>query len=756
MTAALLASILFAPLPYGDAGKLSFVQETNYGQSLSYPDAERLSERVGASLQLGLAAFDSETLTNAGEPRALQGAIVSANYFDVLRVALQLGTAFSEHGSQSRQVVISDRLWHSNFGGDKQIVGRVMRLNDVDYTIVGVAPRGFLDASPFGFVNREFWTRLDPLDPKMSGPNQYNFVGISRPVDGSEAQAVNSAMIGALRQIASAHPKKDPDFYTIKVSSLEDRLFGSARFLLWGLYASVTLVFIAACVNLANLQLARNSAREIEFAIKSSLGATRWDIAADLFAEIAILGFVGMSIGVLIAVVGLHALSGVLSSILPRWDNVGLTVGAVVYAIVLVPLTAALVGFIPVIFYRSDPAMVLKGTGGAGERRSVKIVRSSLVVAQNALAVILIVAVILGLRSYVAQVNVPLGFSGSGVIVALAPTPIQHRNMSDVAKARYEQRLIQELKKIPGVAESAGALQIPYLCCASTAFSNSSHHIDTQSTLYSAVTADYFNLLQIPLLRGRLFNADDKIGTAPVAIVDRLFADRYFGGLNAIGQRLTQSATSTGQDATIVGIVDVVREQQNSESEPMLYLSANQAPGLRVFLTRFDSVTSTSRRDIAQAFLRVDAESPTPQILSYADILYDSTSSVRTIVTLLAILAVLATGISLLGVYSALSYSVNLRKREFAIRRVLGASALKAIKLILLESVGSSTLGILIGLSVAATMTPSLAGLFRGISPYDPTAFGGAVIAVLLLTGATALAPALSIVRFPLVRLLKV
>jgi len=681
--ASVLEGVFLRPLPYAAPQQLLFVQETSAGHSLSYPDARELAGRLSAYAKLAVSAFDNRTLSGLGRPVTLSGGIVSNNYFAVLGIRPELGRFFSSTDVGTSIAVISHTLWREKFGGNASVLGRVMRLNGRGYTIVGVAPAEFCDPTPFGLIQRAYWIALDPRDASQIGPGHFNDNGLARIDPKLKVEAGARNIRTALTTIVHQHAAYDGRLCCVDVSSVRDTILGPVGPLLWALYAVVSMILLIACANVANLSFTRNAARESELAVRAALGASPQRIATELMTETVLLAAAGAVVGLCLAVFGLDALAAWGPQVLPRWENVGLGGGLIVYAAVLVPLTTIMAGFLPALSRRRDVARVL-GAERVSERRSTKRVRATLVVGEVALALALLIGAGLVLRSLVAFTNVTLGFEPEHVYQVQVRNLTGPRYASVNSQRTFVQSVTTELARIPGVTNVAAASQIPFDCCSSTAFTLPGRLTRSTSTLYNTIVPDYFRTLHIPLIRGRTFTHTDRAGSACVAILDSNFARRYFGSTDVLGHMVAAPGLSPATSlCRIVGLVGAVREQFGMPPAPMLYVPLNQAPDLGDFVIRTDGRAAGLANDVTAVFAKVDPELPAPPIASYDSVIAENAFGERVNTTLFGALAVLALILALSGIYAVTAYSVEQRTREFGIRKAIGASTASVLRNVL-------------------------------------------------------------------------
>jgi putative ABC transport system permease protein len=736
--ATILHDVLLARLPYENSQQLFFVQETERGHSLSYPDAQRLASVLDPGESLSLAAFDTQTLLKQGRATALSGARVSENYFDNLGVRPRFGRSFGAARISSLEIIISSSLWERYFGADTGVLGKTVHLGNRAYTVVGVAPDGFIDPTPYGLQYRDYWVPIST--DEMTRTGDFNFNGIVRARSDGNTGAVRHRLKSALASLASANHNIDREAFSPEAFWLQDAIVGPAKPLLLALFIVVTTVLLIACANVTNLQLARNATRENALALRSALGASRMRIATQLGTEMALLASIGTLLGLGLSWLVLQLLSGVGSQMLPRWSNVGINGWTFAYAAGLLCVTILLAGILPAL----TPAPTLITSGTTYDRRFAKQVRGTLVIVEIALTLSLVLSAALVVRSMLAYTHIDLGFDASNLYQLRLNLPEQ-RNNGAQRRLAFLSAATSEILRIGGVESAAAALQAPLACCSSTSFAQPKNPTRQTPTLYNTVTPGYFQTLGIHVLSGRGFTASDRAGSACVAIVDERFADKYLRG-SARGARVVP-AVARNPVCSVVGVVQSVRENFGSLPEPMLYLSANQFPEAQTIIVRLRHRSSDLAKQTDAAFGRIDPNLPAPPVASYTSLIERETVGARVISGLFSALAVIALLLTLSGIYSITSYSVERRWHEFGIRKALGASSQEILVDVLSKALGQAAIGIAFGILASMLFAQMIAKMLYTVSPFDVASYAATVALCVASTIVAALVPALKAVR---------
>ena len=743
--ATIVGALLVRPLPFPNAQQLLFVQETGSGRSVSYPTAQTLASRIRALGETAIAKSDTRTLSGRGRAEDVQGVVVSTNYLATLGVRPRIGRLFTS-ASASNEIVISSYLWQKKFGGDPAVLEQTARLNGRDYRIVGVTSDALQLPSPYGIQPGSFFMPIDLHDSHATSATSFDYWCLVRVHAGLDSTVAASTIERTLATMFAVRLRANPTFFSIHARPLRDVVLGPYRPILWTLYAASLLVLLIACTNVANLYVSRNSAREGQFAIRSALGATRRRIAVELAMEMAVLATVGGAAGLFVAWVGIAAIGIFGAHVFPLWNEVRLDGLVLVYAALLVLIITFAAGILPAFAQRRDLIGALRSSSHVGQQRFAGRLRTGLVIIEIALAMTLTICAGLVLHSFVALSSQPLGFTSNGLLVAFTPTFPPGKYDSDAARLGWTRSVDAALQRIPGVRGDAVVLQPPVLCCSQTSFTipaRGNHQFDVS---YTTVSPTYFSVMQIPLLRGRVFSAGDRQGLRPVALVDETLARQYFGTLDVVGRTL-KPAIGKNEPVTIVGVVAGVRSVIAAPYEATLYLPVEQDPEFGMFVVRTDDLTAKVRQAIDAAFERADPTLAAPIINDYAWYLAEFRRDAQTRLFLFASLAAIAVFLALSGVYAVSAFSVEQRRREFGVRKALGATTGVVLRHVLSNALATSAIGIGIGTVLSAVAARSIGPFLFETSPWDPITFGSAVALFLICALVSALAPAVRAMR---------
>ncbi len=752
-------AVLLRPLPFHDPSRLVAVRTTEPGRlddiGVSYPAF--LDWRSRNHVFDGLSAFrvDDFTLTGRAEPAHLTGAVVSANMFSVLGVVPAIGKglvpAEDNPSGTGLPIILSHSLWQSRFGSDPAIVGQNVTLDGNPFTVAGVMPAGF--QFPVQRTPVEFWTTiaLDAQGPtpmtSQRGVAYLDVIARLKPqVALATAQTEMSEIQGALNRQYPEHRPKG-----ISIVSESDAVVGDMRRGLFILCAAVGLVLLIACANLANLLLARATARNREISVRTALGATRWMILRQLLTESLFLAFAGAAAGLGFAAWGVQILTAMAPGDLPRITESGLNLQVLLFTALVAIFTSILFGLVPALqAAKPELAASLQEGGRSGTETAMRTrLRSALITTEMALAIVLLVAAGLLLRSLLGLGRVDPGFASNHVITFGLDLPGRY---GQPEKVEFYRRLLAQVRATPGVRSASAAYPLPLSAGdVKTSFDvegrlvkRSEHPVTTLHTIDS----DYFRSLGIPLLRGRAFNLqDDAAGATPVVIISQTLAKQAFPGEDPIGHRIKPDISSGRNDApmrVVVGVAgDVKAEGLGAPSIAESYVPYAQLP--------FASMSVVVRTEIAPASIvptltrevqSLDNALPLLHVKTLDEYVSDSIVATRFEAVLLGTFGVLAFLLTAIGLYGVISYTVAQRTREIGIRLALGADRSAILGMVVKNGTLLACAGTLIGLAAAFLLTRLIASLLYGVGPTDPLTFLCVPIALIAVAMLASYVPA--------------
>ncbi len=763
---------LLRPLPYPESERLVMLwstEKTPAGRRKGscVPDYREWRERNQVFEGLGAFYYGDFNLTGDNQnAERVQGAFVTANFFSALGVTPALGRGFQaadEQFGRHQVVLLSHELWQRRFGGDPQMVGRGIRLGGVPYTVVGVMPQGmaFLGDSP-----PELWTPLSFAagDNKATRNNYFlRLVGRLRTgVSIEQAQAD----VGAI----AARMKAEFGEVTGAVVSLREQIIGDVRRALLVLLGAVAFVLLVACVNVANLLLARAAAREREFAVRAALGASRARIIRQLLVESAPLGLLGGGAGLLLAYWGLELMRSLLPATLPRLNTISIDGRVLGFTLLASVLTVMAFGLAPAFQTAREGVREALNEGGrgsmAGHRRSR--LRDGLVVIEMALALVLLVGAGLMIRSFVRLQQVDTGFSPANVLTMRIPLPEakypdpRGPNAPPPPGLQFFHQLLERVAALPGV-ESAGVTSILPLGVGNgwgKRFSiegrTAPSSLDQAPNVRLAfVSPDYFNTLGIAVRRGRGFTTFDRAETQQVVVINESLARRSFPNEDPLGKTIwlgapesllppaTQVPRSPSVRRTIVGVIaDVKSGPLETAAGPEAYVPLDQYRGegwhsALMLAVRSPLPVASLIAAVREQVRALDRDQPITNIATMEERLNRRLSEPRFSTLLLGLFAGVAMLLAAIGIYGVMSYAVTQRLHEIGIRMALGAARRDVLRLLIGQGMKRALLGVGIGLAGAMALTRLMRQLLFGVSATDPLTFAGVA---LLLTLAALLA----------------
>jgi putative ABC transport system permease protein len=739
--------ILFEPLPYPEPRRLVMLWENDVDGARgegSFGMYSTIAEQARSFEGIAAVRAWHPTLTGADQPERLSGQRVSASYFGILKVAPTLGRDFQhvddvQHGP--RVVIISDALWRRRFSADPTIIGRPIRLDDDQYSVVGVMPNGFENVvSP----NAEVWTPLQyGLGEGRAWGHHLRLIGRLRSSINAQQATQDLNVIGR-GVLESQTPPTYRDSVKFSVTSLHEDMTRGVRSALLAMLAAVTLVVLIASVNVTNLLLARGIQRRSEFALRSALGAASGRLIRQQIIESLLLAVVGGALGMAIAWLGVEGFTALRPADLPRAHAVAMDGAVFVFGFGMTTLLGIAIGLTPAIqAARSDPQLQLQ----QGSRRTVgrgrqPRLRRALVVAEVALALVLLVGTGLLLRSLQRFFAVSSGFDASRTL-SMQVQLAGHRFDDDSATIRFFSEVLETVRQVPGVVAAGLTSQLPLsgdVDLYGVRFDPPApgESPEGRGTYRYAVSPGYIEALRIPLKAGRTLLPQDDAAGPRVALISESTARRRLPGVDPIGRHLRIGDFGP---YTVVGVVGDVKQQSLALSDadavyttPTQWRFADNVMSL-VVRTRGDPMAMVPA--IRQAVWSVDRDQPIVRAASMDDLLRESAAQRRFALIIFEVFAIVALALAAAGIYGVLAGSVEDRVREIGVRQALGASRNDILALILRQGAVLTGVGIAVGVLGAAAASRVLVALLFRVSPLDPGTYLG-VIGV--MTGVAALA----------------
>lgn len=765
-------SILLEPMPYPDADRIVRVLEKrpdggrNGISTLNYLDWQKENTCFSA---MAARNGGSVSLTGIAEPVLIPGDRVSAHYFDIFGIKPALGRAFVDGEDQTGKdhvVILSDTLWRTQFGADPSLVGRAIQLDGESYTVIGVMPPG----TPFERGYARLWRPLT-FKPDNMTRNFHWFGAMAKLKPGVTIEQARAQMDTIGQRIAKDYPDSNKD-WSVAVDLRSEVVVGpELRQSLYVLLAAVGMVLLIACANLANLSLMRVVGREREIAIRIALGAGRWRLLRQFLTESLLVSLAGGVAGVLLgrASVGL-LLASMPSYTFPQEAHVALDERVLLFSFLLAVLTGLAIGLFPA-FQAARPSLTnaLKQGGTGASAGSHARVRSGLVVAEVALAFMLLTGAGLLMRSLFKLSAVDPGFDAQNVLTFRLPVA-QGQYPDPVGFLSYLEQIRARLRALPGVADVALTSSLPmqgwgYGMPYQIAGAKTVDRANRRAAFFKMVSPSYFPSLRMRLVRGRFLADTDRQGAPHVTVINETMARKNFADTNPIGQRIlvqeiVPGKTQLGDEIPweVVGVVAdeaVGNLDEKPDDNPGMYVPVAQSPTYYLSLVLKGAAdTALLREPIKQAVRALNGDQVLAEMKTLDTIRDESLGSTRVRMVLLATFAGISLLLAALGIYGVISYSVTQRTRELGIRSALGASQGRILQLVLRDGMGLAVLGLVLGVAGAFGLTRLMQSLLFGIQDRDPVTLGTVFVLLAAVALVACLLPARRAARVdPLVAL---
>ena len=734
-------AVLLRSLPYPDSNQLVLMfnvplQQPDALSSISYRDFTLCREQNRVFSEIAGNAFHDLTLTGADEPSIVNAAAVTPEIFPLLNAKPLAGrTLLPEDGKQGAApvAVLNENLWRSHFGSNPTLIGQSITLDKRSFTVVGILPASF--RYPDGAPRQDVWISVaqDPLfGPLISQPGVRLVVGIGRLKPGVSVTQAQAEMDTLGARFAKDFPAQDSGF-TIRIEPYRQAVVGNVKSALLILLGAVGLLLLIACANIANLLLSRGTSRAREIAMRMALGAGRARIVRQLLTESALLGLLGGFAGVLLAASSVWSLRPFLPSEVIRISPIHVGGAVLVFALLLSLVAVVAFGLAPALLAApSNLQTNFKEGGDRTGQRSGQHVRSCLAIAEISLAMVLLVAGGLFMRSFALVTSVNPGFDSTNVTEAEVSLP-QFQYSTPQQWTAFSNELLARLHAQPGLRDSALAAPLPMdrQGQASLAFSIVGNPPlapgESDSADYTTASPDYFRVMRIPLLRGRFFSEHDTASNPNVAIISETLARRYFPNQDPIGRQMRFGfSPNSNVPREIIGVVGDLRDAVLSRKPgPMMYVPFAQAPlyGGEV-VVRSSSSASSIAAGIRQTVHSIDKDLPVTDVESFPDAVGASIAQERFRTVMMSSFSGIALILAAVGIFGVISYSASQRTHEIGIRIALGAQQRNVLRLILGQGARLALLGLGIGAAAALPLTHLMAGLLYGVSGTDPLTFG--------------------------------
>ncbi|MFL6528993.1 MAG: ABC transporter permease [Chthoniobacterales bacterium] len=769
----LVNALIFRPLPYKSPNDLVLLWEKFSAMGLeripvSAPEYNDYTKEL-QSIDIGAFDYVDMNLTAGDMPERIAGAVVTPSVFQVLGVQPTKGRVFTpeEFGEgNDGVVVISERIWKRRFNSDPQFIGKELQLNGRTYTVVGMMPERFQFPLPlFNVQGGQFGQKVDIWKPVAFSKNElenrggrnFGIIGRLKPgVTLAKAQSELDTIIANWHSRFADNYKPATKFGA-SLYALHEQVIGSMRMGLWILSAAVGLVLLIACANLTTMLLARAGAREREFAIRAALGAGAGRLVRQTLTESVLLALIGGTGGVMLAVWGVDVLKRITAATVPRVSEANLDVRVLTVTLVVSVITGIVFGLIPALASTKPELTEALKEGGRGSTSGVRRnrIRNGLVIAEVALALVLLVGASLLLKSFVRLQRVDPGFDPHNVLTIEVSLPVAKYARGKPVDDFYKE-FVRRVQALPGVEAAALTSILPL----SGTNSDSSFTIEGRDTSVEkvypdeeirSVTPDYFKVLHVPLLSGRYLDERDNADAPKVVIINQALAKKWFSNQDPIGKRITFSDPKKPDIdwVTIVGVVGSMRHQGlELDPKPEYYVAHAQNTYRGMILAVRSKQDPRSLADSIRKELRqLDPELPAANVRTLEQVTSDSIAPRRLSVVLIGVFAAVALVLASVGIYGVMSFLVVQRTHEIGVRMALGATRRDVLALVITRAARLVIIGTVIGLVLAIISTRALGAMLYNVAAFDLTTFAVVTFALALVALIASYIPALRATR---------
>ena len=744
-------SVLLRPLPVDAPDRIVMVWESNLSRgwprfSASPANYMDWVEQNDVFDHVGAYSNASVTLTGNGDPERLPGTYAWASVFFAVNAQPLMGRTFTPEENRVGNdgvAVISYRLWRSRFGGDPELLGRTITLNGNAIEVIGILP------ADFGFRSEtDVWLPLVfDFDVSQARGGHY-LAAVARLKEDVSFEVADARMKDLARALEQQYPASN-EGWSIQLVSLLDQTVGNVRTALMVLLGAVGVVLLIACANVANLLLARASARQQEMAVRAALGAGRGRLMRQLLTESVVLAVLGGVAGLGLAVIGLKVILALNPGTLPRAEGIGVDVPVLLFTFVVSFLTGGLFGLVPALQgSRADLHQGLAASGARVGRSAGQRVRNVLLVSQIAMALVLVTTSGLLVRSFRGLQNVDPGFMSEN-IVTMRVNPPAARYPETQHIASFFDRLVERLEAAPGVESIGVTTDIPLVGSLNFTFTIEGRpppRVSSEAPTGNMriVSLDYLSTMGIPILGGRGFTIADRAGAPSVVVVNESLVRTYFADEDPIGQAIDVGSGNANCPCMIIGVAGDVKQRGIADDlEPGYYLPSTQASWRsRVIVARVSVETGAAVAAMRQAVAEIDPDLAVYQVQTMAERLADAAAQPRFNTVMFGIFAVVALMLAMVGVYGVTSYGVSQRVHELGVRIALGAGGTTITWLVVGRALALVGIGVGVGLAVAVGATRFIEGMLFEVRPFDVATFATVAIGLAAVAAVAAYVPA--------------
>ena len=751
-------SVLLRPLPFSDADRLTMIWETNAQQGVkregpSGPNFYDWREQSRLHRDMAAVELGTGTSTGLGEPQQIPAMRVTTNLFSVLNVRPALGRFFApEDGRGGRQalVIISHSFWQRALGSDPHIIGKTIIMDLIPYKVIGVLDRDFW----LPFQSDLFVPWPDDELRFQRGRLAHDFGVFGRLKPGVTAAQAAAELNTIQTRLRAAHPELEG--WGVTVVPLRSVIVEYIRPAVIVLFCAVVFVLLIACTNVANLLLARAVGRQREVAVRAALGASRWRLVRQFLTESVVMGAIAGAIGTLLASWGIPLLSFVVPNTVPIPDaaaevavrHIALDGRVLAFSLAISLFTGILFGLAPAAHALRTNVIEYLKQGSRTTAGGWRQMREGLLVAEVALALILLAGAGLMLKSFSRLQHADLGFRADHLLTMEMELPTDTRYKKGLEQSAFFDRVLELAQSLPGVKSAAVTSVLPLHPQDQRArfLLESGPALPLNERLQSdlrRVSPSYFQTMGIALKRGRLLDRRDNVaeGAMVTGVVDEVFVRRFFPDQNPLGRHLLFGFGKL----EIVGVVgDVKHVGADREFRPTLYVSFRVSPTQRMNLVLRTAVEpGVLIQNAKNAIWAIDRDQPIYRIETMENVVAEAESAPRLTLSLLGVFAAAALGLASFGIFGVVAYTVNLRAREIGLRMALGASASDVLRLVVRQGMITTAVGILTGLTIALALTRLMAGMLYGVSAHDPLILAGVATLLAIVSVAASWIPAL-------------